>query len=196
MREKRRLFEIYVTNRNGRNREKYKQMDQEVKRVTTNKKDEVDVNMKRKERDQMSKQVRDSDGNIVADASEVKQRWKEYFEWLWNVGHGRRAELTERGLGVMHEFGNGELEISVEDVRKAVKKLKGGKSQGVDGITSEMLKRGGECLLEWLRRVCNVCILEEKEPSDWIRAIIVPIYKCKGDKSKCKNYRRMFYEYT
>ena len=43
-------------------------------------------------------QVRDSDGNTVTDASNVKQRWKEYFEWLLNVGDGRRAELTESGL--------------------------------------------------------------------------------------------------
>ena len=95
---------------------------------------------------------------------------------------GRRAELTESGLGLMYELANGELEISVEDVRKAVKKLKGGKPPGVDGITSEMLKCGGECLLERLRGVCNVCILEEKVPNDWMRAIIVP-------RSECKNYR-------
>ena len=72
---------------------------------------------------------------------------------LLNVDDGRRAELTESGLWVMNELVNGELEISVEDVRKAVKKLKVGKSPGVDGISSEMLKCGGECLLEWLRRV-------------------------------------------
>ena len=65
--------------------------------------------------------------------------------------NGRKAELTESGLGVMHELVNGELEISVEDVIKTVKKLKGGKLRGVDGITSKMLKCGGECLLEWLR---------------------------------------------
>ena len=59
----------------------------------------------------------------------------------------------------------------------------------MDGITSEMLKRGGECRLEWLRRVCIVCVLEEKVPSDWMRAIIVPICKGKGDRSDCKNYR-------
>ena len=72
MREKRRLFEIYVTDRNERNREEYRQKNQEVKRVTRQKENEVDerdgiqlsrkfkkqfwsdVNMKRKERDQMS----------------------------------------------------------------------------------------------------------------------------------------------
>ena len=67
-------------------------------------------------------------------------------------------KLTESGLGVMHDLANGKLEISVEDVRKAMKKLKGGKSPGVDGITSEMLKCNSECLLEWQRRICNVCV--------------------------------------
>ena len=62
----------------------------------------------------------------------------------------------------------------MEDVRKAVKKLKGGKSPEVDGITSELLKWGGEYLLEWLRRVCNVYVLEEKVLNDWMRATIVP----------------------
>ena len=75
---------------------------------------------------------------------------------LLNVDDGRRAELTQSGLEVMHEFVNGELEIGVEDIRKAVKKMKGGESPGVDGITSEMWKCSGECLLEWLRRVCNI----------------------------------------
>ena len=42
-------------------------------------------------------------GNIVADASDVKQRWKEYFEWLLNVDDRRKAELTESELGVMHK---------------------------------------------------------------------------------------------
>ena len=77
----------------------------------------------------------------------------------------------------MHELAIGELEISVEDFRKAVKNLKGGKLPGVDGTTSEMLKCGGECLLEWLRRVYNVCILEEKVPNDWMGAYSTNIYK-------------------
>ena len=145
--------------------------------------------MKRKERDQMSMQVRDSDGNIVTNASDVKKRWKEYFEWVLNVDDGKRAELNENGLGIMHELANGKLEISVEDVRKAVKKLKEGKLPGVDEITIEKLKCGGECLLEWLKRVCNVCFLLEKVPNDWMRATIVSIYKGNSDRNECKNYR-------
>ena len=75
---------------------------------------------------------------------------------MLNIDDGRRAELTESGLRVMHELANEELEIIVEDIRKAVKKLKEGKLPVVDGITSEMLKCGAECFLKWLRRVCNV----------------------------------------
>ena len=59
-----------------------------------------------------------------------------------------------------------------------------------------MLKCGGECLLEWLRIVCNVCVLKEKVPNDWIRGTIVPLYKGNGNRSKCKNYRGMSFEYT
>ena len=59
----------------------------------------------------------------------------------------------------------------------------------MDGITSGMLKCGGECLLEWLGRVCSACIVEEKVPNDWMRGIIVPIHKGKGERSKCKKYR-------
>ena len=89
----------------------------------------------------------------------------------------------------VNDDANNELEVSVEDVRKAVKKLKKGKSPGVDGITSEMFKYGGEALLEWLTRVCKVCVSEEKVPNDWVRAIVVPLYKGKGDRNDCKNYR-------
>ena len=60
---------------------------------------------------------------------------------------------------------------------------------GMDGITSEMLICGGESLLEYIRRVCNVCALEEKVLNNWMREIMVPIYKGNGDRSECENYR-------
>ena len=85
----------------------------------------------------------------------------------------------------VNDDANDRLEVSVEDVRKAVKKLKKGKSPGVDGITSEMLKYGSEALLEWLTRVCKVCASEEKVPNDCVRAIVALLYKEKGDRNDC-----------
>jgi hypothetical protein len=37
-------------------------------------------------------------------------------------------------------------------VEEAVNKLKNGKTSGEDGITNEMLKRGGPAVVEWLVR--------------------------------------------
>ena len=119
----------------------------------------------------------------------MQQRWSEYYEALLSVDDGRRAQLSEVVRVRVNDDANDELVVSVEDVRKAVKKLKKGKLPGVDGITSEMLKYGGEALLEWLTRVCRVCVSEGKVQNDWVRAILVPLYKGKGDRNDCKNYR-------
>ena len=210
VKEKRKLFEEYTKSKKESDKQEYKRKKQEVKGVTRQKKNTIDerdgirlskyfkenkklfwngVNGQRKKKEQMSMRVKDSEGNVMTEPTGVKRRWSEYFEQLLNVDDGRRAELTEVRVGGGNETVNIDMDVRVDDVRKAVKKLKKGKSPGVDGITSEMLKYGGECLLEWLTRVCKVCVSEEKVPNDWIRAIIVPLYKGKGDRSDCKNYR-------
>ena len=37
--------------------------------------------------------------------------------------------------------------------------------------------------------MCNKVFLEGVVPKDWSRAVIVPLYKGKGDKGNCRNYR-------
>ena len=209
VKEKRRLFEAYVISRGGREREDYRRKNHEVKRRVKEKKRMVDeklgerlsknfrenkkmfwkeVNSQSKVKEQMDMRIKDIDGNMVTEKNDVKRRWREYFEDLLNVDNGRVAELMDARIRV---DGNErmEMEVTVEDVRKAVKKLKKGKAPGVDGITSEMLCSGGSCVLEWLARVCKTCLIEGRVPRDWKRAIVVPLYKGKGDKSECKNYR-------
>ena len=80
------------------------------------------MNRKRNAREQMIMKVRDSEGNILTERAAVRQRWSEYYEALLNVDDGRRAQLSE-GVRV-NDDANDELKVSVEDVRKAVKKLK------------------------------------------------------------------------
>ena len=43
--------------------------------------------------------------------------------------------------------------------------------------------------MECLPRVCRVCLAVGKVPKDWQRAIVVPLYKGKGDRLDCTNYR-------
>jgi hypothetical protein len=78
--------------------------------------------------------------------------------------------------------------ISKEEVFTAVKQLANGKPAGSDGITAEMLKVGGEELRESLWFMCEQCFEKEEVPSDWMKGIIVPIFKS-GNKLNPLNYR-------
>ncbi len=72
---------------------------------------------------------------------------------------------------------------------EAVRKLKLGKAPGSDGLTAEMLKYGGEVVVEWMMWICNLPWEQRKVPEDWRKTIIVPLYKGKGNREECNNYR-------
>jgi hypothetical protein len=55
----------------------------------------------------------------------------------------------------------------MEEVRKAVKRLKNGKAGGNDGIVAELLKYGGEGVINWLFEVLTEVCREKKVPEDW-----------------------------
>jgi len=35
----------------------------------------------------------------------------------------------------------------------------------------------------------NVCLLCGRVPEEWVNAVLVPLFKGKGDRFECKNYR-------
>ena len=53
----------------------------------------------------------------------------------------------------------------------------------------ECLKKGGMAVLEWLVRLLNLSFDMGAVPMDWRGACIVPLYKGKGDKCECSNFR-------
>ena len=69
------------------------------------------------------------------------------------------------------------------------REMRNGKAPGLDGITEKCLKKGGEVVVEWLIKVLGVYFRAGEVPADWLRSFIVPIYKGKGDKRVCGNYR-------
>ena len=71
----------------------------------------------------------------------------------------------------------------------ALKRMKGGKAAGMDGIVAEMLKNVGISIIDWLLRIFNKCMESGIVSEDWKAACIVPIYKWKDDKRDCATYR-------
>ena len=88
---------------------------------------------------------------------------------------GREAQLSDARIPGVNRIARNLLEISVEDIRKEVKMIENGKAPVMNGVTSKMLKYGGESLVEWLTRVCNVCFMEVRVLKEWQKTVIVPL---------------------
>ena len=92
------------------------------------------------------------------------------------------ADLTEGTDHILNKV------ITEEEVKKAIDKLKLGKSCGLDDVTAEMLKCGGKCVLDFMVHLFNAIFSSGTYPKEWSKAIIVPIHK-KGDRENTDNYR-------
>ena len=75
------------------------------------------------------------------------------------------------------------------EVEKRVKKLKNGKAAGKGEVTAEMEKGGGDVMVDWIWKLCNMAFESGGVPEDLRSAVIVPLHKGKGEIIKCKNYR-------
>ena len=51
------------------------------------------------------------------------------------------------------------------------------------------MKGGGDRVLDWIRSLGNMVFESGVLPEDWRSAVIVPLYKGKGERTECKNYR-------
>ena len=133
--------------------------------------------------------MKDNSGKMLRENDDVKRRWSEYFEELMNVNSQGKAIVTCMGMkeggGRVYE----QSDIKREEIVKAIGDLKCGKAPGIDGITAEMLKYGGEAISDWMHAMCILAWKEGRVPQDWTKATIVPVYKGKGDKSECGSYR-------
>ena len=68
-------------------------------------------------------------------------------------------------------------------------KLKNRKPAFKDEITGEIIKGGGDKVVDQIGWLCNIAYESGVVPEDWISAVIVPLYRGKGYRTKCKNYK-------
>ena len=66
--------------------------------------------------------------------------------------------------------------------------MKGGSSPGIDGFTSELIKRFKDQLAAPIKEIANRSFRENNFPAIYKRALLIPLYK-KGDPEDMNNYR-------
>ena len=75
-----------------------------------------------------------------------------------------------------------------EEVEKALKSMKFGKSVGPDEVSAELLKLGAESVICVMHRIVVGVWKTGKWPADWTMSTFVLLFK-KGDPTVCANYR-------
>ena len=121
------------------------------------------------------------------------ETWDTYFNKLYQPDFTSRAKLEYP----VHEVQNIETDaissilnrtISVDETRRAIKKLKNGKSAGEDNVMNEVLKTAQPYLELPITKLMNLILESEKYPSSWCRNILVTLYKGGGNDDP-DNYR-------
>ena len=101
--------------------------------------------------------------------------------------------LQEHRLEYLQEWQIGKIEnpvieITEEDVEKAIRRAKNNKAPGPGNIRMELLKYGGNNLIKYITKMFNKIENGEQIPKEWNKSYITSIYK-KGDKKCVNNYR-------
>lgn len=132
--------------------------------------------------------MRNLHGELLTDNGAIDKRWAEHFEQLLNKASSIDPTAIE-------EIPIRPLHIELDDrpteaeVKEAIDDLQCGKAAGPDGIPPEIFKTGGDTLIEKLTEFLCTCWEDGCLPQDLKDARIVHLYKGKGDKSSCDNYR-------
>lgn len=130
-----------------------------------------------------------SDGKtLIKDQEGLSKRWQEHFDNLLN----RPSSVNTDALNqIPQQSIQAELADTptIDEVVRAIHQTNSGRASGKDGIPAEIYKAAGPNALEAFHDVLKNIWEEEKMPDDFRDALIVALYKNKGSKSDCGNYR-------
>lgn len=100
----------------------------------------------------------------------------------------RAGERVVRGGEQGRERRGVEEDISREEIKSVLRRMRDGKAAGMDGIPGEAWRYGGEDMERWIWMFCNRVWRGEGWPESWKDGIIVPIVK-KGEGKSVGHYR-------
>ena len=133
--------------------------------------------------------ILDEEGNVCVTTDSQKQRWRRHFTKVLNLESQFNVNeiMKARQRPVRHELA--ELP-TMEELMKAIGKVKNRKAAGSSGILPEMIKEACSdvTFLELLLDMTQTAWKECRVPKDWADAVLVPIPK-KGDLKSCDNWR-------
>ena len=133
--------------------------------------------------------IKDGKERLLVKEDEIIHRWQEYFDKLFNGENtGIAVELDDSFDDTNRHSVRRIEELEVKEV---LRRMKGGKAMGTDGIPIQVWRCLGDIAIVWLSRLFNHIFRSNTMPDEWRRSTLVRIYKNKGDIQNCTNYHRI-----
>ena len=132
--------------------------------------------------------LKSSSGELIIDKGKQMDRWKEHYSNLYS----RPSTVSESALSAMEQFTvMHELDElpTLSELSKAIDQLAPGKAPGSDEIPPDLIKQCQTVLLKPIYDLLCCCWAEGEVPQDMRDTKIVTLYKNKGERSDCNNYR-------
>ena len=126
--------------------------------------------------------------DLLTDNFSILARWSEHFQTLFSANRTVQDTALDRvpQLPPIEEL---DEPPTLKELTEAIDQLKSRKAAGVDGIPPEIWRHGGAALHVKLHDLLVCCWEQGKLPQDLPDAVIITLYKNKGEKSDCSNYR-------
>jgi len=140
-------------------------------------------------RDSGSIPVRSRDGStLITDCEGILSRWAEHFHEVLN----QAPTFDPSVLSQIPDWDTADSLMqppSHYEVQRAINQMKSGKAPGNDGLPPELFKSGGPKLIAKLVQLFGNAWIKRAVPQDFKDALIVHIFKRKGDRSVCDDHR-------
>ena len=91
-------------------------------------------------------------------------------------------------LGTSPQNENADTPILRAEVEEAIRMLKTQKSPSVNNVPAELIKHGGEAMIDAFMIMCQKIWETKTWPDEWTKSLIIAIPK-KGNLHCCRNYR-------
>ena len=123
--------------------------------------------------------IKDRNGKDLIEAEEIKKRWQEYTEELYE----KDLNDPDNHNGMVTNL---EPDIPDCEVKRALGSITMNKASGGDGISVELFQILKDAAAEVLHSVCSKSG-KRQWPEDWKRSVFIPMLK-KGNAKECSSY--------
>ena len=129
------------------------------------------------------------DGKSLAkNPTDIMSRWTEHFGKLFF----NPSEVDDDVINSLPQLDfilDMDKLPTFSEVEDAIRQVNTGKAPGLDGIAVELLQSGGDKVVSAILHLFTSCWEGQPIPQDWVNGVLVTLFKNKGLKSECDNYR-------